>query len=327
MGNIGVPACRTIQRKTLNQTMIKFIKTICLVLVIQAQVFADVADTDSTQTWPTAKELEPRDADEPIVKWYLRHYKFLTMTDSVYTFDSEFIKPDGFHSLPATELSPFQNWVANLPLWHKGKPAARRRGGWAYNREELARVVHLPFEVEYLTDISAPLHILAEYYRFQGWEFRLEIFGRGQQEYAYQGWLKGRLAFNSRSEMILKPAKERQANESEYIRFFSQVMGNANFFSLKRNCHPISALELAPGDILIAHNERLVDGRVYIVLHVLENSDGERLFAVAKGCREACDFHIPNFNSDRTNPWITVERIEALAGDFPNSGFYRLNLD
>jgi hypothetical protein len=59
---------------------------------------------------------------------------------------------------------------------------------------------------------------------------------------------------------------------------------------------------------------------------MLVNEDGEKLFAVATGCPEACDFHVPLLNNNRDYPWITSKRIKALGADMPHSGYFRFRV-
>ena len=103
-------------------------------------------------------------------------------------------------------------------------------------------------------------------------------------------------------------------------------MRNTSYQSLAENCDPIVDREVAPGDLLIAYNERGSAGVAYVVMNMMVNDAREKLYVVATGCSEACDFHIPLFNDNRNYPWITVERIKALGSDMAYSGFFRLKI-
>ena len=58
----------------------------------------------------------------------------------------------------------------------------------------------------------------------------------------------------------------------------------------------------------------------------VENKEKERLFLVGTGCPEVSDFHIPLFNENEDNPWITLETVKSLAEEYPVRGFYRLKM-
>ena len=76
--------------------------------------------------------------------------------------------------------------------------------------------------------------------------------------------------------------------------------------------------------MLVAHDEKGRKGLVHIVMCVVVNEEGERLFVIGTGCEEACDFHVPLFNDKKDYPWITLEILKSLAPkEYPNTGFFR----
>ena len=71
-----------------------------------------------------------------ILQWYYDHYPFVTQTDSTFTFESEFVWPDGFHRPDSSEQTAFQNWVSHFPLWHRWRPVGNWKGRKQYERDE-----------------------------------------------------------------------------------------------------------------------------------------------------------------------------------------------
>ncbi|MEA3296309.1 MAG: DUF4846 domain-containing protein, partial [candidate division Zixibacteria bacterium] len=142
----------------------------------------------------------------------------------------------------------------------------------------------------------------------------------------YNEWLRGKLRYKAHGEVFIEPGEEKDTSIFEYYRFAHMCMANTSYESLARNCDSVAARELLPGDLFIAHDKQVRKGCVYVVMHMLINSKGEKLYAVACGCEESCDFHIPLLTNDRDNPWVTAERIQSLAGDLPFSGFFRFRI-
>ena len=66
---------------------------------------------------------------------------------------------------------------------------------------------------------------------------------------------------------------------------------------------------------------------VWVILCMLVNDDGDRLYTVGTGCSKTCAFHIPLFNDNQRFPWITADRIKELGAGFSFSGFYRPRVD
>ena len=94
---------------------------------------------------------------------YRQNYDFITMKDTIFTFDSEFILPDGYRHADSTELSPYQNYVANFPLWHRHLPIGNWKGAKELEKTEISRPVHLPHRGLAFTNKGIPIRILAEY--------------------------------------------------------------------------------------------------------------------------------------------------------------------
>jgi len=74
-------------------------------------------------------------AGQDLNRQYRQTYDFISMKDTIFTFESEFILPDGYHYTDSSELTPYQNWIAHIPIWHRYKPV----GHWKLERQEDVR--------------------------------------------------------------------------------------------------------------------------------------------------------------------------------------------
>ncbi len=263
---------------------------------------------------------------ETLRDWYVKHYDFFSMKDTVYTFETEFEFPDGYKRPDSADLTLFQNWVSHFPLWNQWKPIGKYRGGKAFEADQISRAVHLPWKGKTFRDYAIPLRILAEFLRYQHCEFDLHVIPKLGDTLRYEDWLKGKPVSTSGGEVYFKPSEQREHDPYEYYRFLNFCMRSTSYPSLAENCDSITENEVAPGDLFIAHDEKGKSGSVYVILNMLVNEAGEKLFAVATGCPKACDFHIPLFNNNRDDPWITSKHIKALSADMPHSGFFRFRV-
>ncbi len=258
--------------------------------------------------------------------WYVKHYDFFTIKDTVYTFETEFEFPDGYRRPDSTDLTPFQNWVSRFPLWHQWKPIGMWRGSKMFEADQVSRAVHLPWRGKVFRDYAIPLRILAEFLRYKHCEFDLHVIPKSGDTLRYEDWLNGKPAYTSSGEVFFKPSEERGHDDIEFYRFLDLCMRNTSYLSLVENCDSITENEIAPGDLFIAHDDKGNTGLVYVIINMLVNKDDKKLFAVATGCPEACDFHIPLLSDNRNYPWIPSKRIRALGHDMPHSGFFRLRV-
>ena len=269
---------------------------------------------------------EPENDTTGINYHYRQNYDFITMEDTIFTFDSEFILPDGYQHADSIELSPFQNYVANFPLWHKHLPVGNWKGAKEFEKTEISRPVHLPHQGLAFTNKGIPIRILAEYLHDNNREFELEIAPIKGDSLKYSKWLFNEVIYGPRKTVKYREVPPRDTTLNTYYTFMKTCMHSSNFESLTYNCDSVAPSKLMPGDILVAYNENSTKGEVFVVMHMLVGKKKDNLYAVATGCKKPCDFHIPLFNGDRDNPWLTADQIYELGKDYPNKGFYRFKI-
>jgi len=262
-----------------------------------------------------------------LVDNYRRNYPFMSMTDTAFTFESEFLFPEGYHRPDSSALTPFQNWIAHFPIWHQYKPVGQWKGGKAFEAGQISRVVHLPWKGPVYRDVAFPLRIMAEYLLYQHRENDLAIVPRLGDTLQYPRWLASKAAYSGTGAVKLIEAKPRESSEVEYYRCLNVAMQQTDYRSLAANGDSIRADQVAPGDLLIGHDEKGKRGHVYFIMNMLVNDTGQRLYAIATGCTDPCDFYIPKVNADRHNPWLTIERLQSLVAAYPERGFFRLRME
>ncbi len=265
----------------------------------------------------------------PLVAWYHEQYPFISMTDTIYTFESEFTFPEGFSRPDSSALTPYQNWVARIPIWHQYKAVGVWKGGKAFEKDEVSRVVHIPWRGPTYTDLGFPLRILAEFCRRNRTEFGMQIVTKGDGDTLdYGAWLKGKEVLSPLGSPRLVPALERDSSELEFYRFLNMAMQHQTYQSLAANGDSLPGDQALPGDLLIGHDDRGKTGKAFVILNMLVNDTGDRLYAVATGCPapDACDFHIPLVSLDRNFPWLNQTQLEELVRDYPHRGYFRLRV-
>lgn len=257
---------------------------------------------------------------------YKQNYGFVTMPDTIYTFEGEFVLPDGYRHADSSELSPFQNYVANFPLWHRFIPVGSFYGKRVYDYKDITRPVHLPYSGPAYTDRAVPIRILAEYLQDTERRNDLQVVPAAGDTMTYAKWFSHDIVYGPNKNVQFKPSTPKDTTLKEYYTFMRFCLENTSYRSIAYNCDSIPPSELMPGDIYVAHNDNGRKGVVYVLMHMLTKNNGEKLYAVATGCEQACDFHIPLFNNDKNNPWITPEQIFELGAEFTAKGFLRLKI-
>lgn len=260
-------------------------------------------------------------------EWYIETYPFIQQRGRIFTAETEFDWPEGYREPDSATLTPFQYWVSHIPLWHSERPAARIKGVM-YSKDEICRSVHVPWRTIHFYDYFIPVQLMAEYYFAKGDTASFAWAPDDGDTITYDRFLNNTHTLYLGRELQFKEAEPREPSDKELNRMMDLISRHTTYGSLVVNSSAVSRDEIAPGDMLIAKNENGRKGLVWIILNVLRNDDGERLFLVGTGCQEvACDFHIPRFNADRSDPWITLDTLLTLAGKYTDYGFYRLPVD
>lgn len=250
-------------------------------------------------------------------------YPFFTMKDTAFTFNSEFNLPDGYRYMDSTELTSYQYWISGFPLWHRYKPVGIWKGGKRFEADEVSRVVNLPWKGQNFDDVGFPIYILAEYLRHLHRESELAIIPRLGDTLDYPTWLHSKFVLTGLGAVKLIRVEQRDTSVYEYYKLLDIMMRHSIYKSLTANVDSIPIENIAPGDLLIGHDKQGRKGSVYFVMNMIINKSGEKLYCVATGCPEACDFHIPLMNLNRDNPWIDANRLQELISDYPFYGAFR----
>jgi hypothetical protein len=192
----------------------------------------------------------------------------------------------------------YSNWMQRLPL----KPApvildyqGRTVNNGAYNTW---KVVRLPLlfrsDLEQCADFA--MRFWAEYHKGTGILDHLYLFDYGGHKSPF-----------SRS-------------GKTYPQFLKWAFANTNSSSLKKGCRPISADQMAPGDMFI-QNERGGIGHVSVAVDACKSAQGTMLFLVGYSFMPAQEFHIEKAKSEYgTDGWFTVEGYIRYLRDTLNFG-------
>lgn len=255
--------------------------------------------------------------------WYVERFPFMAYKDTVFSTESEFLWPEGYHRPDSNSLSGYQSWVSYLPLWHCQRELRSLFSGKIYNADQISRPIHFPRWGTQFSDKTIALELWAQYLVVQKRPFDFKIRPVSGKALIYDDYLSGSLAFNSRDEVIYTPAPKREPSQDEFSAFVELCDRQSTYKTLAGNCDSVAVDKLLPGDMYITWTGEGYKGRVVYLLTMVVDSLRHKLFTVGVGCPEECEFYIPLFNNDRNYPWISADQIPILFPSQGSSGFYR----
>lgn len=261
--------------------------------------------------------------DERNVYWYMKQYPYFTAGDPLYTYETELVWPEGYKRPDPKKLTPFQNWVSNMPLWDAGKAVYSASIGTAFKREQITRPVRFPWRTGLFREYVIPMQLLADYKFWTNRPNDLAFVTKRGDTIRYRTFLESEIAYSPHLRIIYKPSEKRDPSVEEFNKFFDLYAFNANYASIENHCTPIGDSDLRPGDIYVGRDSAGVVGKVYLILVVIANDAGDKRYIVGTGCGEPCDLYIPLFHDDRKNPWITIDELRSLITGHPHIGFLR----
>ena len=288
-----------------------------LVLLLLCSLMLPLSAMAQTENKLTSEELDA----------YFKQYPFMLYRGKLFSAESEFAWPEGFQRMDGSKLTPYQAWVSHMPLWHYMKGVATLGEGIAFEAEEISRSIHLPWRTTKFYEYAIPLQMQLEYLMVEKRADNWKILPKAGDTMSYARWLVSSPVYDSRQRLVLRTGELRLPDSLEYNRFFNLVAENTNYLSLESNCDTVTENDLRPGDLLVARTEIGTTGRVYVIMIVVENAQGEKRYLVGTGGNPPCDFYIPLFHNDQTNPWLILDEVKGLPPEkFGFKGFFRLRL-
>ena len=255
--------------------------------------------------------------------WYKKQFPYMYYMDTVFSAESEFFWPEGYKRPDEKQMTPYQNWISHLPLWHSQRPVGTLYTGFKFKPEEIARPIHLTRWKTRFSDQTIALHLWAEYLQTQRLQDDFKVSPMVGDTLRYREFLAGTIAFGSRGQVIYSKSDKRKPTTDEYTAFMELCDQQSSYKSLAGNCQPVSQDSLLPGDLYITFNEEGVKGRVIFLLTMIVDSDGHKLFTIGAGCEKECDFYIPLLNDDKSYPWISVDQIATVSPPVDHAGYFR----
>ena len=274
----------------------------------------------------TAITAADKKADQKRQKWlkqYLKQYPYLDTLGPINTFESEFTWPEGFHRLDPKKLTPFQNWVSNIPMWDDGKSVYAINTGTVLKREKISRSIRYPWRTAQFRDCIIPLQLLADYKYWTNRPQDLAYVTKVGDTVTYGKFLENEISYTPRFRIKYTPTEKREPSEKEFIAYFDLCAFNSDYASLEKQCSPVTDFDFRPGDIYLGRDTVGRSGKVFVILVVATDGKQDYRYIVGAGCNEPCDFYVPLFHDNRSDPWLTLDELKALVTGYPVIGFHR----
>jgi len=219
------------------------------------------------------------------------------------TIKTRFNPPVGFHRKTQSPGS-FASYLQGLTLKPEGSQVKYYNGQEKKN-QVYAAVINMDIgqkDLQHCAD--AIIRLKAEYLYTRGEFDKISFPLTNGFEMKYAKWMAGfRLVVNGNQTWWKKTATPSNSYAS-FRAYLDIVFGYAGTISLSRSLHEKNIRDICIGDIFITGGS---PGHAIIVVDLVENNSGKKLFLLAQSYMPAQDIHIlQNYSHYGSGPWYAA---------------------
>lgn len=251
-------------------------------------------------------------------------YPFSFNYKNEYTILRLFPTPDGYERYPERDMSKYQAWLTNLPVWPNYYKVALWSAHDTVAVGRVAAIIDFGVKSRNQTDLNIPLQLLWAARRVFNQPEKIEYILSPKDTVTYSRWLSGKYVLDGVGNLVYKMAEKREHTAQEYFRFVEFIADKNNGRRLIQNCRKTDWKNIEPGDLYIQFREDDTDstGHAAIILDICQNQSGDKLLMAAWGGNPAHSFFIPKSPDPQRGPWLTLDEFKARLSEYGPGEFY-----
>ncbi|MEM8908074.1 MAG: DUF4846 domain-containing protein, partial [Bacteroidota bacterium] len=207
----------------------------------------------------------------------------------------------------AVEDHSFASWLRHLPLKPEGTAVHHFDGSLKANQQVHARVVNIETgNIDLQQCADAVMRLKAEYHYSLGDYQKIHFNFTSGDRVSFEDWRRGRRPSIKGNRVVFSPLGNQEDNSyHNFQRYLRQIFSYAGTASLAKEMQAIRLADLQAGDVFIQGG---YPGHAVIVLDLVENAKGERLFLLAQSYMPAQDMHLlKNLQAPKQSPWYALD--------------------
>ncbi|MDX9704994.1 MAG: DUF4846 domain-containing protein [Weeksellaceae bacterium] len=204
--------------------------------------------------------------------------------------------PLGYTRIPVS-IESFESYLRSLPLKPDGSPVRYYDGKVKLNNNIYIAVIDYPLNTENVQmSTDAVIRLISEYL-YHKKEYEKIVFHAEKKRISFEDYAQGDYS---------------RKNFDAYLVYVMREVSTPSF------CADLKSIKLEDiriGDIFVQNTRP--NGHAVIVVDIVENRKGERLFLLAQGFHPAQDIQIiANPNQEEISPWYTLKEGELLTPEW-----------
>jgi len=204
-----------------------------------------------------------------------------------------------------TNNNSFQQWLQYLPLFPPNQKVKTFDGSLKWNQRVHARVIDIDIGKGDLQQCADAVIRLRSEFLFSNKEFEKIHFNyTNGTEVSFDDWRKGRKPQVKDNRVTFFNSGKKDNTYSSFKKYLIQIFSYAGTASLEKEMKSISLEDMQIGDIFIKGG---YPGHAIIIVDMIENTHGKKLYLLAQSYMPAQNIHIlKNPMNKKLSPWYEL---------------------
>jgi len=218
--------------------------------------------------------------------------------------------PKGFKRLKVKKGS-FADWLRHLPLKEKSAKVYLHNGKLKFKQFVHHSVLDIDIGKRDLQQCAdAVMRLRAEYFYSKKHYKNISFKFTSGDKYSFNNWINGKYPVIKKKKLAWKMITKKSRSYKSFRKYMDMIFIYSGTFSLNRDSKKVKLKNLKIGDFFIKGG---FPGHAVIVLDMLINDKGEKLYLVAQSYMPAQNIHIlKNFNNEKLSPWYKLNKKSDL---------------
>jgi len=214
--------------------------------------------------------------------------------------------PKGFKRTVVKEGS-FGDWLRHLPLKEKSAKVYLHNGNLKFKQFVHHSVLDIDIGKRDLQQCAdAVMRLRADYFYSKKHYKNISFKFTSGDKYSFNDWISGKYPIIKKKRLAWKMKSKKSINYKSFRKYMDMIFIYSGTYSLNRDSKKVKLKELKIGDFFIKGG---FPGHAVIVVDMVINNKGEKLYLIAQSYMPAQNIHIlKNFNSKKESPWYKLDK-------------------
>lgn len=232
-------------------------------------------------------------------------YPWLSDWNAEKSIINQISAPANFQRIK-TKKNSFQEWLQFLPLFPKGQKVKLHNGKKKWNQNAHERVLNIDIGKRDLQQCAdAVMRLRSEYFYGKKQYEKIHFNYTNGTKVAFDDWRTGKQPVVKGNKVTFSNTGKKDDSYTSFKKYLIQIFSYAGTASLEKEMKSIPLKDMQIGDVFIQGGH---PGHAIIVMDMVENTEGKKLYLLAQSYMPAQNIHILKNPMNRNlSPWYELQ--------------------